>query len=103
MTQHLSTIYNEIDFKIRCIAHFKKVFDKLPQDKGTREMMRDQTVRFYNDIKNFIHAPNGMGDDRKMARYAEKLAKKYDVRGWLSDCLKPADQRIQQPVETMDV
>lgn len=102
MTRHHSTISNEIDFKLRLIAHFKKVYKKCVDDKSTRAMMVDQTVRTYNEVREMID-PGGNGVDKVLSKVANKLADKYDVKSWIRDAIRP-DEKFPEPArEMMDV
>lgn len=81
MTQHLLTISNEIDFKLRLIAHFKKVYDKcVGKDIPTQHQMMDQTTRADKDIFNLV---NG---NPELNKKAGQLLKKYDLRQWIEYC-----------------
>ena len=78
MTAHHSTISNEIDFKLRCIAHFKKVYDKcVGKDIQIQRQMLDQTKRADADIFKLIDG------DAKLNKVAGKLVKKYEVRAFI--------------------
>ena len=100
MTQLLSTIFNEIDFKMRCIAHFKKVAGKMPNDSTLQVMMRDQTYRSYLEIKTML------AEAKTLGKRANKLVKKYDIKEWLDLCLiRPSTAPALGPEnqEMMDV
>lgn len=74
MTRLQSTICNEIDFKLRCIAHFKKVHDKCVSDKAIQRQMLDQTVRADREVFQLVNT-----DDPKLTK---KLGQYADKRTW---------------------
>lgn len=86
-TQRPSTIYSEVDFKLRLIAHFRKVHDKCPQFPSTQLLMKDQTVRTHSEIREMIYAPEGLGLDRRARKFANRMVDRYDIKNWIAFCL----------------
>lgn len=77
MTHRHSTILDDIDFKIRCIAHFSKVYGKTKDHAETRKLMIDQTFRTYHEIRTVV------ASDKVARKEAIKLVKKYDLKEFL--------------------
>ncbi len=79
MTQPLSTICNEIDFKLRLIAHFKKVYDKnVGKDAPIQRLMLDQTVRTDRELFNMVNTSNPK-TTKKLRQFADKTIKKLGI------------------------
>ena len=75
-TPHRLTI-SEIDFKIRCIAHFMKVYEKTV-DGSVRSQMLDQTVRANREIIALV------GESKTVSIAARKLRDKYDLKKFIA-------------------
>lgn len=82
MTQHLLTIFNEIDFKLRMIAHFKKVHDKAVDDPSMRKLMIDQTIRQDDAVWDMVTA------NKELNKKVGRLEKKYKLKEWFMLCDK---------------
>jgi hypothetical protein len=79
MSTDRSKICDLIEFKLRCIQHFKKVYQEKSRSiyPITELMMVEQTKRLDDDIICMIDG------DRKLNTFAQKLKDLYDLAGWL--------------------
>jgi hypothetical protein len=72
-----SKISDQIEFKLRCIKHFEKVYHRERAYAQTRNMMLDQTRRSIDDIRKLI------GPSKKLAQFANSVGARYKLTEWL--------------------
>jgi hypothetical protein len=79
-TQHRSMTLDDIDFKIRCIAHYSKVYFKV-NDPTCQAQMLAQTIRANREIIAMI------GNDPKISRAARKMRDKLHLKEFIAMAL----------------
>ena len=66
-------ILDEIDFKLRLIKHFEKVFIKTTGNATCQMLMREQTLRLYLEIREIPIRGKAL----------DRLFLKYKLKTWL--------------------
>lgn len=76
MTLHHSTILDDIDFKLRLIKHFEKVYHKCVNNPATQKLMIEQTQRLDDEIWNLVTS------NKDLNKPVGKLERKYILKEW---------------------
>ena len=75
MTQLHSTIYRDIDFKLRCVQHWQKCYFKRNASNDLKEMMIRQSKRALDEIASFY-----LKGDKELTEFANEKFKEYKLK-----------------------